>query len=95
MPLGLRVIPAEYPGYGPRGGSVGERSLVDDAGQAIALAHGLYGPPVLVVGESLVFGVAAAAAARQRDKAAGLLLITPWNRLERVAGFHYPWLPVR
>jgi pimeloyl-ACP methyl ester carboxylesterase len=95
VPLGLRVILAEYPGYGPRGGSVGEHSLVGDAVQTIALAHRLHGAPVLVVGESLGAGVAAAAAARQRDKVAGLLLITPWDRLERVAAHHYPWLPVR
>ncbi|HJV96099.1 MAG TPA: alpha/beta hydrolase, partial [Albitalea sp.] len=29
----------------------------------------------------------------QRDKVAGLLLITPWDRLVNVAGHHYPWLP--
>lgn len=93
--LGLRVILAEYPGYGPRGGAVGERHLVDDAEQTIALAHRLHGPPLLLVGESLGAGVAAAAGARQRDKTAGLLLITPWDRLEHVAAHHYPWLPVR
>ena len=95
VPLGLRVILAEYPGYGPRGGEVGERSLVDDAERAITLAHRLHGSPVLVIGESLGAGVAAAAAARQRDKVAGLLLITPWDRLEHVAAHHYPWLPVK
>ncbi len=26
---------------------------------------------------------------------AGLLLITPWDRLRHVAGHHYRWLPVR
>jgi len=93
--LGLRVILAEYPGYGPRGGGVGERNLVDDAEQTIALAHRLHGPPLLLIGESLGAGVAAAAGARQRDKTAGLLLITPWDRLERVAAHHYPWLPVK
>jgi len=93
--LGLRVILAEYPGYGPRGGGVGERNLVDDAEQTIALAHSLHGPPLLLIGESLGAGVAAAAGARQRDKTAGLLLITPWDRLEHVAAYHYPWLPVK
>lgn len=93
--LGLRVILAEYPGYGPRGGALGERALVDDAEQTLVLAHRLHGPPLLLVGESLGAGVAAAAGARQRDKTAGLLLITPWDRLERVAAYHYPWLPVR
>lgn len=92
--LGLRVILAEYPAYGPRGGALGERSLVDDAAQTIALAHRLHGAPLLVVGESLGAGVAAAAAARERDRVAALMLITPWDRLENVAAFHYPWLPV-
>lgn len=93
--LGLRVILAEYPGYGPRGGALGERHLVDDAEQTIALAHRLHGPPLVLVGESLGAGVAAAAAARQRDKTAGLLLITPWDRLESVVAHHYPWLPAK
>ena len=92
--LGFRVILAEYPGYGPRGGALGERSLVEDARQSIALAWRLYGPPLLVIGESLGAGVAAAAAARERDKTTGLLLITPWDRLQHVARHHYPWLPV-
>lgn len=91
---GLRVILAEYPGYGPREGALGERSLVDDAAQTLALAYRLHGSPLLVIGESLGSGVAAVAAARQREHVAGLLLITPWDRLERVAAFHYPWLPV-
>jgi uncharacterized protein len=93
--LGLRVILAEYPGYGPRDGAVGERSLVDDAEQTVLLAHRQHGAPLLVIGESLGAGVAAAAAARQRDKVAGLMLITPWDRLAHVAAYHYPWLPVK
>lgn len=92
---GLRVILAEYPGYGPRDGALGETSLVADAAESIALARRQFGPPLLVVGESLGAGVAAAAAARQRDVVAGLMLITPWDRLEHVASFHYPWLPVK
>jgi pimeloyl-ACP methyl ester carboxylesterase len=93
--LGLRVILAEYPGYGPRPGSLGEESFVGDAQQTIALAHRLYGEPLLLIGESLGAGVAAAAGARERDKIAGLMLITPWDRLESVAAYHFPWLPVR
>jgi pimeloyl-ACP methyl ester carboxylesterase len=93
--VGLRVIVAEYPGYGPRDGVVGEQNLVADAEQTIALAHRLYGAPLLLVGESLGAGVVAAAGARQRDKTTALLLITPWDRLEHVAAHHYPWLPVK
>jgi uncharacterized protein len=92
---GLRVILAEYPGYGPRDGALGEASLVEDAVASLALAHQQFGAPLLVVGESLGAGVAAAAAARQRDRVAGLMLITPWDRLHSVASLHYPWLPVQ
>lgn len=93
--LGLRVILAEYPGYGPRDGAVGEQNLVADAEQTIALAHRLYGAPLLLIGESLGSGVVAAVGARQRERIAGLLLITPWDRLGHVAAYHYPWLPVK
>ena len=94
-PLGLRVILAEYPGYGPRGGALGEQSLVGDAEQSINVAHRQYGAPLLIIGESLGAGVAAAASARQQHKTSGLMLITPWDKLAHVATFHYPWLPVR
>ena len=92
--LGLRVILAEYPGYGPRGGPLGERPLVEDAEQTVLLARQLYGAPLLVIGESLGAGVAAAASARQPGSIDGLLLITPWDRLESIAVYHYRWLPV-
>jgi fermentation-respiration switch protein FrsA (DUF1100 family) len=93
--LGLRVILAEYPGYGPRDGTPGEASLVADAQQTIALAHHRYGTPLLLIGESLGAGVAAAAGSHEREMTAGLLLITPWDRLEHVAAYHFPWLPVK
>lgn len=92
--LGLRVILAEYPGYGPREGRLGEQSLVDDAEQTIDRGYRLYGAPLLLVGESLGAGVAAAAGPCHRDKIAGLILITPWDRLMSVAAYHLPWLPV-
>jgi uncharacterized protein len=93
--LGLRVILAEYPGYGPRSGTPGEATLVDDASRTISLAAARYGRPLLVIGESLGAAVAASASARQAEHVTGLLLITPWDRLEHVASHHYPWLPVR
>lgn len=94
-PLGLRVILAEHPGYGPRAGALGEASLVADAEETVALAHRQHGGPLLLVGESLGAAVAAAAGARHRELTAGLLLITPWDRLANVGSHHYPWLPVR
>lgn len=92
--LGLRVLLAEYPGYGPRSGSASERTLTGDAVASIDLALQRYGAPLLVAGESLGAGVAAAAAARRPDAVSGLLLITPWDRLAGPASHHYPWLPV-
>lgn len=91
--LGIRVILAEYPGYGPRDGALGERSFVDDAEQLIALARRQFDVPLLLVGESLGAGVAAAAAARQRENIAAVLLLTPWDKLASIASHHYAWLP--
>src|SRR3989442_3516841 len=92
-PLGLRVILAEYPGYGPRDGPLGEQNLVADAERTIALAHSLHGAPLLLIGESLGAAVAAAAVVRQRDKTAGLLLITPWDRLQNIGPPPRSWRP--
>ena len=90
--LGVRVILAEYPGYGPREGELGEASLVPDARETVALVRRQFPGPLILAGESLGAGVAAAAA-KDFDVEA-LLLITPWDSLKNVAGHHYPWLPV-
>ena len=81
--VGLRVILAEYPAYGPRAGELGETAMVADAVAALALVRRQFPGPLLLAGESLGAGVAA------------VLLITPWDRLENVARHHFPWLPVR
>ncbi len=91
---GLRVILAEYPGYGPRPGKLGEASLVADAVQTIALARRQFSGPLLLAGESLGAGVAAAALAQSPRGIAAIVLITPWDTLEHVARHHYPWAPV-
>ncbi|MEK9721263.1 MAG: alpha/beta hydrolase [Quisquiliibacterium sp.] len=91
---GIRVILAEYPGYGPRPGRPSEPVLTTDAVRTIALARKEFGDPVLLGGESLGSGVAAAAYAQNPASVAGLWLITPWDTLVNVAKHHYPWLPV-
>jgi pimeloyl-ACP methyl ester carboxylesterase len=93
VPLGVRTLLAEYPGYGPRDGALGEDSLVDDAVRTLRAAHAQFGAPLLVIGESLGAGVAAAAAGRAPELVDGLMLITPWDSLQHVAAHHYPWLP--
>ena len=95
VPLGWRVILAEYPGYGPRDGKLGEESLVADAAETIALAQSRFGEPLYLLGESLGAGIVAAASAQhQHAGIAGLMLVTPWDRLQSIASHHYPWLPV-
>ena len=90
--LGLRVILAEYPAYGPRAGKLGEAALVADAAETLAHAHRQFPGPLLLVGESLGAGVAAAVA--NTTDVTAVLLVTPWDGIEQVAHHHYPWLPV-
>ncbi len=90
--LGLRVILAEYPGYGPRPGTHGEAALLADAIETVVRARQAYPGPLLLAGESL--GAALAAASATAVQADAVLLITPWDRLENVARHHYPWVPV-
>lgn len=49
----LRVILAEYPGYGGRTGQFSEDVLVKDALETIRLAYQEYGEPLFLWGESL------------------------------------------
>lgn len=95
VPLGWRVILAEYPGYGPRAGVPGEASLATDAAETLARVHRQHGGPLLLLGESLGAAVAAMAGARHPGLTSGMLLITPWDRLASVGAHHYPWLPVK
>lgn len=91
----LRVILAEYPGYGGRPGSPSESVLVDDAVQTIQKAEKQFKGPVYVWGESLGCGVAASAMPRVKDLVDGLVLFLPWDSLPNVAKTHYWYLPVR
>jgi pimeloyl-ACP methyl ester carboxylesterase len=95
---GWRVILLEYPGYGARPGTPGEQAIVDDAVESITLARQQFGGRLVLAGESLGAGVAAAAIAALRTHGQtvdGLLLITPWDQLANAVAHHYPWLPVR
>src|SRR5271157_1422585 len=94
-PLGYRVVLAEYPGYGARGGKLGEESFVKDALETLSLTHQQYGGSLFLIGESLGCGVVAAAAKDTPVKIDGIILITPWDTLLSVAKAKFPWLPVR
>lgn len=94
LPLGYRVLLAEYPGYGARKGALGERSLVADAVQTVRLARERFPGPLYLWAESLGCGVAAGVARDLPGQVDGLALVTPWADLPRLGGEHYPFLPV-
>jgi hypothetical protein len=93
--FGLRVVVAEYPGYGARPpGSLREAALVADARSLTREVQRQFGGPLFLLGESLGAALAAAVAGDPTLAATGVVLVTPWHDLAGVARHHYPWLPV-
>jgi pimeloyl-ACP methyl ester carboxylesterase len=88
------VVAFHYRGYPPSEGSPSAAALRDDAVLIHDFARARFGPArTIVAGFSIGSGVAAALSARRPVD--GLILVTPFDSLARVAAGHYPWLPVR
>jgi pimeloyl-ACP methyl ester carboxylesterase len=94
-PLGLRVILAEYPGYGGRAGQPSEKILVKDALETIRLSYQQYGEPLFLWGESLGSGVVSSAVSQTDIPLKGVVLFLPWDSLPNLAQTHYWYLPAR
>lgn len=94
---GLRLILAEYPGYGARPGSPSEKAIVGDANALYTkMASSFPGAPILIVGESLGTGVAVQVATSQKgQRPSRLVLLTPFLSLAETAARVYPFLPAR
>lgn len=90
-PLDFYVL--EYPGYEDRPGAPTRTSLLNAADEALPRLDA--SKPVYLVGESLGTGVASYLAGKFPDKVAGLMLLSPYDRLADVAQSHYPLLPTR
>jgi uncharacterized protein len=88
----FNVFILEYPGYADRSGSPSQKSIFHAADEALQSLGA--NRPVYLVGESLGSGVAAYLAGTHPDKIAGILLLSPFNRLTSVAQDHMPLLPV-
>lgn len=93
--LGYRVLLAEYPRYGARGGELGERSVVADAVATVKALRQQVSGPLYVWGESLGCGVATAVGAEASVVVDGLVLITPWKNLPELAQSIYWFLPAK
>lgn len=93
--LGYRLILFEYPGYGARPGELGEAPFVSAAVNAARAAVEQFGGPLVLLGESLGCGVAAAVAGSKQAPVAGVVLITPWDTLPDMAQSVFWYLPAR
>jgi uncharacterized protein len=87
------VVAFHYRGYAPSTGSPSAQALKDDAPLVYDLAVERIRPDQIVaVGMSIGSGVAANLSGQR--KLDGLILVTPFDSLKRVAGNLFPWLPV-
>jgi pimeloyl-ACP methyl ester carboxylesterase len=87
----LDVYILEYPGFGAREGSPGEKSFLSAADEAFENLPTNF--PVYIVSESLGTGVAAHLAQKNPLKVAGLVLFVPYDKLVSVAQNHMPFFP--
>ena len=91
VPVDVYIL--QYPGYEDRPGEPTRASLLAAATEALqALGTNR---PVYLLGESLGTGVASYLAGQFPDRVAGLMLLSPYERLADVAQYQYPWLPAR
>lgn len=88
------VVAFHYRGYRPSTGSPSARALLDDAPLVHDLAIGRVRPArTVAIGLSVGSGVAAGLASQRPLD--GLVLVTPFDSMTKVAARQYPWLPVR
>jgi pimeloyl-ACP methyl ester carboxylesterase len=87
------VAAFHYRGYRPSTGSPSAKALLEDAPLVFDAAVERVKPErTVIVGFSIGSGVAASLA--KRRPAAGLILVTPFDSLKKVASDAFPWLPV-
>jgi uncharacterized protein len=87
------VVAFHYRGYRPSTGKPSAKALLEDAPLVFDAAVNRVKPNrTVVVGFSIGSGVAASLA--KRRSFAGLILVTPFDSLKKVASDAYPWLPI-
>lgn len=89
-PLDMYIL--EYPGYEDRPGDPSQRTLFAAGVEGLQMLP--TNQPIYLVGESLGTGVACYLAGTYPNRIAGMILISPFNRLTSVADYHFPILPL-
>jgi len=88
------IVTFHYRGFPPSEGDPGAAAMREDAPLIFDLARARFpGRHILAVGFSIGSGVAASLAAQRPLD--GLILVTAFDSLWRVAATQFPWLPVR
>jgi pimeloyl-ACP methyl ester carboxylesterase len=88
------IVAFHYRGYPPSEGSPGAAGMREDAPLVYDFARARFaGGRVVAIAFSIGNGVAAALAARRPLD--GLIMVTAFDSLRRVAAAQFPWLPVR
>lgn len=90
------IFSVNYAGYGNSEGEPSQQILLQDALAVFDYAREHFQAEsnrIYVMGRSVGSSVASYVAANRR--AAGLILVTPFDSVENVAAHYYPWLPVR
>ena len=94
--LGANVLIPEYPGYGLSGGSPGERSCYQAADASYRHLLGRRDvDPDRIVAAGWSIGGAVAIDLASREPVAGLIALSTFTSLARVAAIHMPFLPHR
>lgn len=86
------VYALHYPGYGGSTGKPSERALLSAAFALFDQVHAEH-PSIVVIGRSLGSGVAVHLASQR--PVARLILVTPYDSLERIAARQFPYFPIR
>jgi hypothetical protein len=89
-PLDMYLL--EYPGYEDRPGDPSQKTLFAAGTEGLQMLP--TNQPIYLVGESLGTGVACYLAGTYPYRIAGMILISPFNRLTSVADYHFPVLPL-
>jgi pimeloyl-ACP methyl ester carboxylesterase len=90
---GMGVLMFDYRGYGASCGRPSEHNITQDTLTAYQwLLAGVDAQRIVVVGQSLGNGPAAALAAQ--EPVGGLLLVSPFTKLPEALAERLPWLPV-